>query len=167
MSLTLILVRHAKSSWADPDQSDFDRPLNERGRRSAALIGDWLAEHAPMPRQALVSSALRAAETWERIEARLGSGADLTLTRGLYHAGPGEIREVLQTAAAPVVILIGHNPGLADLAAGLVRSAPDHPRFADYPTGATLVARFTAPRWSEIGQHSGEALDFVTPRELE
>ncbi|MBA3323860.1 MAG: histidine phosphatase family protein, partial [Rhodobacteraceae bacterium] len=80
----LILMRHAKSSWADPEQPDFERPLNSLGKRGAAAVGAWLAERGIVPQAALVSASVRTQETW----AQLGPAfADVPMTplQGLYH----------------------------------------------------------------------------------
>ncbi len=73
---------------------------------------------------------------------------------------------LLQHAKGKCVLMLGHNHGIADLAGRIVRQEPDHPRFDDYPTGATLVADFDASRWNDIGWHQGQPIAFVIPREL-
>ncbi|WP_102109191.1 SixA phosphatase family protein [Oceaniglobus roseus] len=165
MTLTLILTRHAKSDWDDPRLSDHDRPLNERGRASAPVIGAWLAERGWMPGQAMVSTATRAVETWEGMADPVGR-PEVTFHPRLYHAAPDTMLIHLRKASAPVVLMIGHNPGIAAFAAGLLRQPPRHPRFAAYPTCATLVARFEAESWDDVGFGRGSAADFTVPREL-
>ncbi len=162
MSLRLTLVRHAKSSW-DGQEKDHDRPLNGRGRHAADVLGKWLAGR--MPDTVLCSDAARARETWERIAAA-GDGPDAQLVPRLYHADPDTILSVLRTAAGQHVCIVGHNPGLAGFAERIVARPPDHPRFADYPTGATTVMTFPAESWTQVGWHSGEVEGFVVPREL-
>jgi phosphohistidine phosphatase len=73
---------------------------------------------------------------------------------------------ILAQATGDCVLMLGHNPGIAEFAAQLVRTPPDHPRFRDYPTCATLVARFDIDSWSALEPHNGTVLDFVIPREL-
>jgi phosphohistidine phosphatase len=166
MTLRLILTRHAKSSWDDPLLDDIDRTLNDRGEASADAIGAWLAERGLVPDEALVSSARRTRATWERIAAALPQAVPARFEDRLYHAGPDTILKVLRTATAPVVILIGHNPGLAEFAGRIVAAPPKHPRFADYPTAATAVIDVDAARWAEVGWHRGRVADFVVPRDL-
>ena len=158
----LILMRHAKSAWDDPYLSDFDRPLNERGQRSAIALGDWLRREGHLPNHALVSSAQRTGETFQGL--RLGLKPDYR--RDLYHAPAAKILLVLQAQTATTILLIAHNPGIGDCAERLLSTTPDHPRFLDYPTGATLIADFAIDTWAALTWHSGTCTDFIVPREL-
>lgn len=166
MSLTLILTRHAKSSWHDPLLDDFDRPLNDRGEKSASAIGDWLSKRDLVPGEVIVSGARRTVDTWAGIASRLPQAAKMRSDPALYHAGAQAMLGVLRTARDPIVMLIGHNPGIADFAARLVEGSPDHPRFNDYPTCATTVIQFPATEWAHVDWHQGQCLAFVIPREL-
>lgn len=166
MALTLILMRHAKSSWGEPDQDDFDRPLNGRGRKSAPAIAGWLAEKGYLPDIVLVSGARRTVETWERMAPHLPETAIMQSAPALYLAEPKVILGVLQSQSAPTVMLIGHNPGIGSLASALASRAPAHPKFLQYPTAATTVFEFDAPTWSSVNPGMGEILDFVVPRDL-
>ncbi len=163
MSLRLILMRHAKSSWGDPTQDDHQRPLNGRGRRSAEAIGNWLRAENIMPDQMLVSSAARTKETSERLDME----AEKTVLDALYLASPGIMLEILKRASGQCVLMLGHNPGTAWLARDLVAKPPQHPRFADYPTCATLVVDFDIAQWDDLKPGTGTVVDFVTPRELD
>ncbi len=162
MTYTLILMRHAKSSWSSLDQSDHDRPLNKRGQRSARALGDWLREHDHAPDQILCSSAVRAQETY----AGLNLGLPAPAVPTLYLAEPDTMMRALRAATGRVVLMIGHNPGIADFASRLVRKPPRHDRFLDYPTGATLVADFDVAGWSDIDWAGGKTVDFIVPRAL-
>lgn len=166
MTLRLILTRHAKSSWDDPTLPDHDRPLNDRGRRAAAALGRWLASRGDLPGEVLCSDARRTRETWEGIAPHLPGAPAAILKPALYHAGPDVMLAVLRHATAPVVMMLGHNPGIADFAQRLLARPPADPAFHRYPTGATLVATFEADRWDEVGFGTGAALDFVVPRRL-
>ena len=162
--LRLILMRHAKSDWSYAGLDDHARPLNKRGRTSAAALGNWLRHNEYIPDHVLCSSAERTGETL------LGLGLDpqteTRFIRGLYLATSDAMMEILQSANGSCVIMLGHNPGICDLAHRLVATAPLHDRFEDYPTGATLVCDFDADSWNEIGWHNGQPIDFVIPREL-
>ncbi|MFD0980391.1 SixA phosphatase family protein [Tropicimonas aquimaris] len=158
----LILLRHAKSSWVNPDIDDFDRPLNKRGKRSAKALGTWLHESEMHPDEVLCSSARRARETCEAL--RLSVGVDLR--EDLYHAEPEVMLEVLRKASGKSVLMIGHNPGIAAFAQMLTETPPDHPRFADYPTGALLVLDFDIKNWSKAGPGKGKVRTFLTPHDL-
>ena len=159
---SLILMRHAKSSWDDPARDDHDRPLNGRGRRSAEAMGDWLRDGDFVPDEVLCSSATRTAETLEGL--RLD--APVRFTRALYHASAADMLEVLHSATGESVLMLGHNPGISTFASQILREAPDHPRFWDYPTCATLVARFDIPDWARADWRSAEAVAFTVPREV-
>ena len=167
MTLRLILTRHAKSAWDDPLLTDHDRILNARGRDAADRIGDWLRRQGYVPDAALVSSALRARETWDRIAARLGNAPEPVICPDLYHCGSDRMLERLRAApAVGCVLMLGHNPGIARLADELLSRRPSHPRFSGYPTAATLVADFPAQGWPDIRPGTAEEVAFVIPREL-
>lgn len=166
MSRTLILTRHGKSSWDTPAQEDFDRPLSGRGRRSAAAIGAWLATEGIVPGEAIVSGARRTVETWEQAREALGIAVPMVREPALYHGGTSEMMATLRSAATSCVMMIGHNPTIAFFAARIVAVPPPHPRFDDYPTGATTVVDFDAAAWSAVDWGQGRARAFVIPREL-
>lgn len=166
MTRTLILTRHAKSSWHDAELDDFDRPLNDRGRKAAPLIGDWLATRGYQPDLALVSGARRTVDTWAAVASRLPSRPPMQSEPALYLASAASMLAVLRAAEPDVVMMIAHNPGIAHFAAELARDPVAHPDFRRYPTGATLVVRFKADGWDEIAPGQGEVLDFVVPRDL-
>lgn len=120
----LILFRHAKAEPRGPGEADFDRPLSERGREDAALVGAALARDNLVPDCALISPARRTAETWicardafPRIRAELN--------RSLYDAAPEDIRAAIEQVAdrCDTLIVIGHNPGLQELAVELLDDA--------------------------------------------
>ena len=166
MTRTLILTRHAKSSWSDPTLDDFDRPLNGRGKRSAKAIGEWLADAGHVPGEIILSGARRTMDTWTGISKALPSEVAMRSEPALYHASAGSLLAVLRGASARTVMLIGHNPGIADFADRIVKGRVDLPRFGDYPTCATAVIRFPAEAWRDVDWETGDLADFVVPREL-
>ncbi len=166
MTKRLILTRHAKSSWDDPLTPDHDRPLNERGKAAAADLGDWLASRGHVPGEVLCSDALRTRKTWSGIAPALPGTPILELKPALYHAGPDVMLAVLRHAHADTVMMIGHNPGIAEFAQRLVARAPLNPEFPRYPTGATLVAEFDIANWEDVTFGTAATLDFTVPREL-
>ncbi|MEH6835791.1 MULTISPECIES: SixA phosphatase family protein [Falsihalocynthiibacter] len=162
--MKLILMRHMKSDW-DGMTSDHARPLNPRGRASASKIGFWLENKGFLPDLALVSDSQRTRETFDGLAPYLSQNLVLVFTRALYLAEPAAILAVLaahKPAPTSTVLLLAHNPGIAALAATLVEEEPRHPKFYDYPTGATTVLEFDG----EIAPHKGKPLGFVIPREL-
>jgi len=158
----LILMRHAKSDWGDPMLPDHDRPLNKRGRRAATALGHWLRDNALQPDHVLCSSALRTQETC----ARLALPLEPDRQRALYLAEAPAMLRLLRAARGDTVLMIGHNPGIAEFAARLVATPPAHDRFDDYPTGATLVAAFEIDTWRDLQPGTGHVQHFVIPREL-
>lgn len=166
MTKRLILTRHAKSSWDNPLVADHDRPLNGRGRRAAGDLGEWLASRGYLPAEVLCSDAARTRETWERIAEVLPNGTLLVLEPALYHASPDVMLAVLRRAHADTVMMIGHNPGIAEFAERIVAQVPGHAAYRHYPTGATLVASFEIDTWQDVGFGQGAVRDFVVPREL-
>ncbi|GAA6191918.1 histidine phosphatase family protein [Phaeobacter sp. NW0010-22] len=162
MTRTLILTRHAKSSWGDASLPDHSRPLNTRGKASAQAIGAWLKAQDHIPDQVLSSSSQRTRETWELMNLE----ADAAYADALYHASSQQMMDVLCDASGNVVLMLGHNPGIADFARRLVRTSPAHPRYGDYPTCATAVIEFDISDWGSLQWHSGRVLNFVLPREL-
>ncbi|MEO1153757.1 MAG: histidine phosphatase family protein [Pseudomonadota bacterium] len=166
MSRTLILTRHAKSSWQDPQLDDFDRSLNSRGRTSATAIGAWLAARDLVPDEVMVSGARRTVETWQGIARELPQRAPMRSEPALYNASADTILGALRQATGRIVMLIGHNSGIGDCAGRLVDQPPKHPKFAQYPTCATTVMQFPGASWRDTGWHQGQVLEFVIPREL-
>jgi len=159
----LMLLRHAKSAWDDPLADDFDRALNDRGRKAATAMGDWIRRNDLEPDQVLCSAAARTVETWERMMLE----AEAKFSPGLYHAGADAMFAALQGASGERVMLVGHNPGIAALAALLVQNAPPHDRFGDYPTASLLVARFEIDDWKKLEHRQGSVRHFLTPHDIE
>ena len=166
MTLRLILIRHAKSSWSDPFADDHARVLNKRGRASAMAIGKWLAEQGYTPDIVLCSDAARTQETAELVLSAFTPQPQRKLSGQLYHASPDAILDLVQRQPAQTVAVIGHNPGIGMLANGLVTSAPAHRRFSDYPTCATAVIDFERDGWRDIQPRMGQCEAFVVPRDL-
>lgn len=159
---TLILLRHAKSSWANPEVEDIDRSLNKRGRRAATELGRHFRAQGWLPDEVLCSSARRTRETYERLKLDcLPSFRD-----EIYDAPPGALLGALQGARGHSVLMVGHNPGIGALAQILTAQRPAHERFDDYPTGATTVLRFDLQDWAHVQPGSGGLVAFLTPHDL-
>lgn len=166
MTLRLILTRHAKSDWDNPLDSDHSRPLSARGLDAAPRIGRWLASKGYVPGQALVSDAMRTRQTWDLIAAELPKAPEASFDRFLYLAGPDVLMGRLRQATAGCVMLIAHNPGIAEFAERLLAAPMAHSGFGHFPTCATLVAEFDSPTWSDIAFGQGQGVDFTVPRDL-
>ncbi|MEQ6201813.1 histidine phosphatase family protein [Sulfitobacter sp. HNIBRBA2951] len=159
----LILIRHAKSDWSDLDATDHERTLNERGRQSATVMGEWMRTHDLLPDHVLCSDAARTQETLARL--RFGD-VPTTYTHSLYLAEPDVMLRLLRKRTEDCVMLIGHNPGSAMLAEMLVAKAPPHPDFDRFPTGATAVLDFEIDSWRDLTTGRGACPLFEVPRAL-
>jgi phosphohistidine phosphatase len=165
----LFLLRHAKSSWDDPSIEDHDRPLAQRGRRAAARIADYATKRAIRPDLILCSSAMRARQTLERIAPSLGRDAEIHIERSLYGATEDRLMERLQTLPDEVdsVMMIGHNPGVQDLALLVARDGPLRSLLAEkFPTAGLATLAFGRLAWKDLDMGSGDLVDFVVPKPL-
>jgi phosphohistidine phosphatase len=164
----LVLLRHAKSDW--PDVADHDRPLAKRGRRDAPVVGRWLGKTGYVPDAVVCSTALRARETWE-----LALGGLLAAVPGAAPAVRHEPR-VYDASVLGLLMLIrefppewrtalmvGHNPGIAELTAGLADPPPDPP--AAFPTAAVAVLALPGP-WSDAASGEAKLLVFAIPADM-
>jgi phosphohistidine phosphatase len=168
----LFLLRHAKSSWSEPGASDHDRPLNRRGQEAAPKIGAYLNRHKLIPESVLCSTARRARETWDLVGAEVPSAPPALHVERLYNATSRAILDVIRHAepGAKSVLVVGHNPGLHDVATLLVASGDldDRERLREkLPTGGLVVVDFAIPDWSKLHARSGRLERFVVPRMLE
>ncbi|MCI2394417.1 histidine phosphatase family protein [Aliiroseovarius sediminis] len=166
MTLTLILTRHAKSSWSHAGLDDHDRPLNKRGRASAKAIGRWLAAHGYAPDTVLCSDAARTRETWALIADKFIGAPGAEYLEELYLADPATMLAALRRAEGKVVMMLGHNPGCAFTARRLSAEPHPHEKFHHYPTGATSVIAFDVDKWADVDWGTGRVVDFVVPRGL-
>ena len=168
-------MRHAKSSWQDDQVSDHDRPLNERGKATAPLMGQALASILPKaPDLVLVSSAERTQETWAYVkpalEAKFGEPSTDYVLEELYLAPPAKLIEILKTCdeAAYQVLVFGHNPGLQELSLGVTAHGPVtawRDMAASFPTCAAASFKFNGA-WSDININQLRFQRFDTPRSL-
>jgi phosphohistidine phosphatase len=164
-----MLLRHAKSSWSDPDLPDVDRPLAPRGERAARQIADYLRRNEIRPQLVLCSPARRTRQTLEAIEPSLGETCAVELSSDLYAASAETLVERLRRLpeSADPVLLIGHNPGLEELALALSDRGADLPRLREkFPTGALATIVVDSDTWAGLEPGGGELVDYVVPREL-
>lgn len=145
----LTLVRHAKSSWKDPDLSDFQRPLNKRGQRDLPNLCERLAGFKLYPDRLIYSPAKRTRMTAEGIIHKLSLATDSFLScPPVYEASAAELLNLISLQANNIqhLMLVGHNPGLQDLGKLLTGEAIPH-----FPTSAVLHLQLTIDDWQAIG----------------
>ena len=172
MPKRLILLRHAKSAWDNPSVADFDRPLSNRGRKAAPLVGAYLGRHGLVPGLVLASSARRAAETLDLVSAGWQTKPTVRKLKSLYLAMPREmLRRVQAVGKEPdCVMLVGHNPGIADLANWLCSYGKAEQRASlarKFPTGAIAAIEFDVEDWGDVDAETGHLIDFATPKQIE
>jgi phosphohistidine phosphatase len=166
----LTLLRHAKSGWDDPIKRDFDRPLNPRGRRAARTVGREMRNLGLAFDRVVASPARRVVETIEEVAHSFGPLAPAYDER-LYLAPAAALAELVRETPDEVerLLLVGHNPGLEDLA--LLLSGPDGPLRAEveikYPTGTLAEIALPVGGWTEVTQGQGTIARFVRPRDLD
>ena len=163
----LLLLRHAKSSWDDPSLADRDRPLAPRGHHAAERMADHLRSDVPHPDLVLCSPALRTRETLDRMSNAFGE-AEVAVDEELYGAGEHELVRRLRAVddRFETVAVIGHNPGIHDLAIALAGSGEGLERMrAKFPTGALAVLAFDGP-WRDVSPGEARLEAFVTPKDL-
>ena len=161
---TLLLMRHAKSSWKDADIKDRKRPLSKRGKRNAPQMGELLKEKELLPQLILASSAVRARQTAELLAEASGYQGDIRYLDDLYMAEADEYLDELKKLPDNLerVMLIGHNPGLESLLPMLTG------RVESLPTAA--IAHLTLPisNWKELSKKTkAELVELWRPKELE
>jgi phosphohistidine phosphatase len=169
---TLTLLRHAKSSWDDPHQRDFDRVLNDRGRRAAPRIGHYLRAEGAQFDAVICSPAARTRETLALVAEGYGAPLEAQFDERIYMASHDTLLDLVHELPDSVrsVLLVGHNPGFEDLALHLVGSGPEKLRSAlaaKFPTGTLAEIGFDVDQWSGVKARTGRLLRYVRPRHLD
>jgi phosphohistidine phosphatase len=171
----LLLLRHAKTENDAPSGRDQDRRLDNRGRLDAAEIGGWIGRHPPFPESVLVSTAVRATQTWEiawDAMQHLMPQPRVEFQPELYGADPAQLLEAVHAAVAAdpkTLMLVGHNPGMHELALMLTGSGDDAGRKAlgdNLPTSGLAIFDFEIDDWSDVAFRRGRLARFVSPRLL-
>ena len=169
---TLLVLRHAKSSWDDARLDDFQRPLAPRGIKAARRMGRHMRDSGLVPERALASPAVRTRETIDIVRAELGLGEmPVDFDAALYLAEPAVLIARLQRVPAGVrrLLLVGHNPGLQELALLLIgekRSPESDEIAAKFPTAALAAIRLDIADWSDVAPGCGRLTHYMTPRKL-
>jgi phosphohistidine phosphatase len=164
------LLRHAKSSWKDRSLADRDRPLAGRGKRAAKAVAGHIEAEGIRPDLVLCSPARRCRETLERVGAAFGDRVEARFEDALYGASEAELLTRLRALPPELdsVMIVGHNPGLEDLALALASEGAGRARMEEkYPTAALATIDLSANDWSAIERGSGELVAFVRPRDLD
>jgi phosphohistidine phosphatase len=166
---TLLLLRHAKSSWADPSLADIDRPLAPRGEKAARAIARYLLEKRLRPELVLCSTSRRTRQTFEAIAPSLGRDVAVEYEQELYGASADELLGRIRIVPPEVatLLVLGHNPGLEDLALLLAGRGAGLDRLREkFPTAA-LATLAVGDGWADVKARDAELVDYVVPRELD
>lgn len=161
---TLLLTRHAKSSWDDPALPDFDRPLNKRGKHDAPRMGKWLAKQDIIPSRIISSPARRARNTAKVFAKALAFPVEkIRYEDSLYGADCQQLLMLIRQISDhhDRILLVGHNPGITDAVNNLTDAD-----VANVPTCGVAVIEFTANSWEEVTGKSGELQAFYIPKQL-
>jgi phosphohistidine phosphatase len=171
----LMLLRHAKTEHDAPSGRDLDRRLDHRGHRDAAEIGGWIGRHPPFPELVLVSHAIRAHQTWEvawEAMKDLVREPVVELIPELYGADAAELLQIIRSSSEPDsrrLLLIGHNPGMHELALALAGSGDAAGRKAladNLPTSGLAIFDFAINGWADLAFRRGKLVLFVSPKLL-
>jgi phosphohistidine phosphatase len=171
----LMLLRHAKTEHGAPSGRDQDRRLDERGHKDAAELGGWIGRHPPFPELVLVSPAVRAKQTWQLAWETMKDRVPPPLVEfppELYAADPMQLLQSIRAACAAdpkQLMLVGHNPGLHELALALTGSGDAAPRRAladNLPTSGLALLEFAINDWNDVAFRRGRLTAFVSPKLL-
>ena len=158
----LYLIRHAKSSWSEAGLSDFDRPLNNRGKRDAPFMGKLLKEKDVQADKIISSGAVRAYTTARTIAAEINYPVEkIELANEIYEASASEILDVIQSVNDDVntLIVFGHNPGFTSLSNYLSDKQIDN-----MPTCGISCIEFNVNKWSDVNINKGKLVAFEFPK---
>ena len=171
----LMLLRHAKTEHDAPSGRDQDRRLDKRGLTDAAEIGGWIGRHPPFADSVLVSPAVRARQTWDIAWGAVKDFAPqprVELVPELYGADPRQLLQTIRAAAAfdpQRLMLVGHNPGMHEVALALFGSGDAHARKAladNLPTSGLAIFDFDIDDWADVAFRRGRLMQFVSPKLL-
>ena len=171
----LMLLRHAKTENDAPSGRDQDRRLDNRGRHDATEIGGWIGRHPPFPDLVLVSHAVRAHQTWEiawEAMKELVPEPQVELIPELYGADVSQLLETVRDASSADpkrLMIVGHNPGMHELALALAGSGDSAGRKAltdNLPTSGLAVFDFEIDDWADVAFRRGRLVQFVSPKLL-
>lgn len=159
---TLYILRHAKSDWNDAALSDFERPLNERGRKAAPLIGKTMKERNFVPQTIISSPAVRAKQTAELVRENAEIEGEINFDSRIYEANPQTLLEIVSEIedANDAALIVGHNPGFETLVRILTG------KIEPMPTAALAVVDLEIENWNQIFAAVGTLRDLLRPKEI-
>lgn len=166
---TLVLVRHAKSSW-ELDVDDHERPLSSRGRRDGVALGTLLQSVGVKPDLVLCSPAVRTRETWDRAVQGGARASEVRYKKQIYHAGVSELVALVREVSDAVLtlLILGHAPGIADLVEHVARHPAELDAWAQaagkFPTSACATVTLSVP-WRGLTPEVGKLTSFQVPRD--
>ena len=171
LAKTLILMRHAKSSWNNSHKDDFDRPLNSRGRENAQMVAKHIHSLGFKPELTLCSSAVRCKETLELVIPYFPKKTHIRYLDDLYLAPERAILEMIKSIKLSInqMLVIGHNPGLSDLSQSLIYSSNknnDYFETQQFPTSAASIFEMSIKNWLDFKLSDSKIIDFITPKKL-
>ncbi|MDQ1363574.1 MAG: phosphohistidine phosphatase [Pseudomonadota bacterium] len=164
---TLILVRHAKSSWDNQTLDDFERPLNERGKRDAPRMAQFLKTSGMVPQHIISSPARRARKTAKILaEYLLNDASAIELVGDIYEAASADLFRIARTVEDKVecCMLVGHNPGMTDFANDLINNDNDH--IENIPTTGIVILNLDLKSWQSVGEGTAVLRQFMYPDRL-
>ena len=159
---TLLLLRHAKSSWDDPDLKDFDRPLNKRGLKTAPKMGAVMRKRKLQPDLILSSPAARAKETTSLVSEAASLKTEVRYDQRIYEASEDRLLKIVSQIDESVnsAMLVGHNPGFEELLAALTGESQR------MPTAALACIELEVEKWADVSAASGKLAWLVKPKDL-
>jgi len=172
--LRLLLLRHAKSDWSQ-DADDHDRPLSERGRKAGPEVARYMNSKDYLPEAVLCSTARRTRETLDLLLAAWRKKPAVRYERGIYLAECPALLATLKKAPAQAspLLLVGHNPGIEQLALALTHQPSDATERArlkrltqKFPTAALAVLDFEIASWRNLKPSLGRLVEYVRPKDL-
>jgi len=159
---TLLLLRHAKSSWKNNGAGDFDRPLNQRGLKAAPVIGRLIRKRKLQPDLVISSPAERARQTIQLVLEAAGLKTELRYDERIYEASAARLFEIVSQIddEAGVVMMVGHNPGFEELVEALTGET------LSLPTAALACIELDIEKWSKVRAGANQLSWLVKPKEL-
>ena len=158
---TLLILRHAKSSWDNPDLGDFDRPLNSRGLKAAPVMGGVLQKNNLQPQKILSSPAKRAKQTAILVKETAPLEANIVYVEGIYEASPRSLLNIVSEIGDEIdsILLIGHNPGLESFVKMLTGE------FYEIPTATLVKIDLNIESWQAVNVNCGKVSLYVRPKD--